>query len=178
MRKSVSVLLAAAVLGISGCKGGDGAAKGGAFSCAYIPGAVTGQFVSSTCSGCTSERYDAVADSDQESFAIVAVAVGQRTTRIRDNGAGPAFPVGSKGGALVSLGGNASASAVTFTTLMDDVPVETFSGAALTSTSTQGVTPASTYLSFTSTSPFNGLEMVINAAANTEYRVHEFCGDS
>lgn len=171
----IAVALAASVL--SGC-GGGGSGSGG-WSCAYIPGEVTGQAASTVCGNdCVSENYDAVADMNQGSAARVSVETSQRTTTIKDEWSGTPFHAGSKAGALVTMLRNANAGAITITTLMNGAPMESFSGAALTAEPTNGATKADTYLNFTSSIAFNGMQIVINAAADSEYRIYEFCGDS
>ncbi|MEQ1440646.1 hypothetical protein AAG565_14910 [Fontimonas sp. SYSU GA230001] len=163
---------------LSACGGGGDSGSGGGYSCAYMPGEVRSTSVATFCQQCTTENPDAVADRNQGSYAAAIVPLGQRTTTITDTYSGPGFPVGSKAGALMSFLGGASVESVTLTTLQDGVQRESFSGAALSTTSTGGATAATTYVWFETTLEFNSLQIVVNATSGNEFRIYEFCGDS
>lgn len=168
--------LAGAAALLSACTSGGDEDSGVTFSCATSGGAVT---ASNTGNGVGTYTQDAerVADGRQSTFGTVHTTAGTETSKIK-SASGGSFAAGSNVGALLSYAGMADSSTVTINTYMGAVPVESRSGAALTVTKTNGASPAEEYASFKATMAFDGVEILINAAGDSTYYVHELCGDS
>ena len=154
-----------------GC-GGDDSDAGPSSSCNAIGGS-TGCTAAS--GGCN--NTEASADGNLGTFATVASDLpGTSISTVRNIG-GAQFASGSNAGVFITPPSGFAATDITLSTLLDqeNTVVENATGPALTITPTQG-DPATQYVSFTATAPFNGLRMTINTAGSDDYLVYEFCG--
>jgi hypothetical protein len=162
------------VLACASCSGGGDSSRA-TFSCAYMPGTVTGN---NSCNGigCDVQNRERIADGNQGTYAEIGAGTGQITATIKD--VSSTFAAGSQAGVLVTLSGGATPGSLTLNTYQGGAPRETRAGSALTVTPTNGASPAEQFLSFPTTLAFDTLEIAVSAQAGQIFRFHEFCGDS
>jgi hypothetical protein len=165
MTKACTVAL---MLLLAGCS--SGGSDGAASSWNAIRGSTGCNAVSG---GCT--NLDAVADGNLGTFAEVSGLSSTMVSTVRGIG-GAQFPTGSNAGAFITPPSGFSSADLTLTTLLEqeNTAVESATGPTLTVTPTSG-DPATDYVSFTATAPFNGLRVTLNASGS--YLVYELCGD-
>lgn len=160
-----TIICAASVLFLVSC-GGDGGGGGIASTCQFVGGA-------SACNGAQCNSSTNVSDRNLGTFG----RVNGTTDAFLSTSNGTDFSAGGNVGAFVTRPVGATAADITLaTTLNGDLNVvESATGAALTVTPTAN-DPATEYVSFTNSLPFDGVRLVINSAAPQEYLVFEFCG--
>lgn len=90
---------------------------------------------------------------------------------------GNSFPGGSNAGLFITPPSGTSAADITVSTFLDQeqATVESATGPTLTITPTNG-DPATEYVSFTTTAPFNGVKLSLNTSSDVQYLVFEICG--
>ena len=147
---------------VAGCGGSGG---NGPSLCAAVGGSV----IAGMSVGSTNNLPNAV-DGDLSTFGSVSgVADGQVIAR------GSRFSGGNNTGLFVTLPANASSTSLVVNTRLDGTVVESATGSALTVTATSS-TPASHYVGFNTTRPFNGIEFLFGSGG--EYLIFEFCGSA
>lgn len=92
-------------------------------------------------------------------------------------GGGSNFDGGTNVGLFLTPPNGLSLTDITVSTYLDsdNTVLESATGPALTLTPTQG-DPATDYISFTATTPFNGVKLTVNTPDLGDFLVYEFCG--
>ena len=165
--KPAPCALAASLLLLSGCGGGDHASS----TCQTI-GSKTG-------AGAINVGWDnlnAIVDGNLSTFAtLYSTTPG---TYVTASGAG--FPAGSNAGFFITPPPGTSATDITVSTfaLSESTVIESATGPTLVISKTGG-DPATEYVSLVTTLPFSGVKLTINTGtvlASQQYLIYEACG--
>lgn len=162
--KAVNATLAVSAILLCSCGGGGGDAKS---SCQSI-----GSHTNAVTTSGEAQNVPAAADGNLSTFATLTGVAGSYISS-----EGNQFPGGSNAGAFITPPAGMKPTDITVSTFMtvDSTMVESATGPALVITPTQG-DPATDYVSFKTTAPFNGVKLAINAASSVQYLVYELCG--
>jgi hypothetical protein len=159
---------AAATLILAGCSsGGDG---GSASSCSFVGGSTE---CSPIVGGCNNTI--AVGDGNLSTFGEFSAESGGFISTGGPDGA--SFNGGTNAGVFLTPPAGLAAADITISTFLsqNEAAVESATGPALTVTPTEG-DPATHYISFETSAPFNGVKMTVNAPGLGEFLIYEFCG--
>ena len=120
------------------------------------------------------ENLDAVADGNLGSFATFSAQGAGSYISSKGN----RFGGGSVAGAFITPPSGFTAADITVATFVtqEQSTVESATGPTLTITATPSE-PATQFVSFVTTLPFDGVRIAINTADNTEMLVYEICGN-
>ena len=152
---------------IASCGGGG---NSGSSSCSTIGPNVNFAVISGGV-----DNLQAAADRNLGSFATLnSGASGSYVTS-----KGVSFSGGTNAGVFITPPTGMTASDITVSTFQtqEQATVESATGPTLTITPTPN-DPATKYVSFKTTAPFNGVKLQVNTASAVQYLVFEICGDA
>lgn len=155
---------------LMGCSGGGDGGGGAASSCGFVGGSTE---CSPIVGGCNNTV--AVGDGNLSTFGEFSAASGGF---ISTGGAsGASFDGGTNAGVFLTPPAGMTTSNITISTFLNQssTAVESATGPSLTITPTSG-DPATEYISFGTTAPFNGVKLTVNTPDLGEFLIYEFCG--
>lgn len=160
----IKIFLLVPVLILSSCGGGGSASS----SCSSI-----GPNVNSLTTSGSVANLQSAADGNLGSFATLDTSGPGSYVSSK----GVSFSGGTNAGAFITPPSGATATDITVSTFMtqEQATVESATGPTLTITKTGG-DPASEYVSFKTSAPFNGVRVQINTSGAAQNLVFEICG--
>jgi hypothetical protein len=169
MRSPFRPFCVAVIVLLSGCSSGGGDDGGAASSCAFVRGDTS---CSPIVGGCNNTV--AVGDGNLSTFGTFSA---QASGGFLATGGDISFSGARNPGLFLTPPSGMTLADITVATYMDadNTVVESATGPALTATPTHG-DPATDYISFNSTLPFNGVKLIVNNPNLGDFLVFEFCG--